>query len=191
MVDTLNELSMEGYVQGVDAHQLTQIMLNQSEYKIGIAPDDHDMLEYVCDAVAAREDISLVIDELDTWFPDSKTPPPDALVKIAMNGRHFDQDLFCITHRPVGIHRNIKSQAVFWIFPTLDETDCATIQKATRRPNLPQGIEPHMLQPTEVEQSTGHVLRTQVGRVSRTEAQILEFDLVTGKLYDSVESTSW
>lgn len=181
VIDSLGELARLGFVQGVDAETFRQTLLTRATYRIGIYPRDEAIFEWVCGAVAARHDITLAIEELDRWFPNTASQPPQELLDIALVGRHYGQSLVCVVHRPVTIHHSILSQAILWVFPMIDANDRRTVQMHSRRTNAPDGLDPGDLQVVETDVK-GNVLVTEVARVSLVDVQILHFDLRTGSL---------
>lgn len=182
VIDTLRELQQKGHVQSVTLDEMREIMLTKDSYRLGVYPEGEDQFDYVCEAVAARNDITLAIDEMDAWFPTSTHLPPQSLLNISLTGGHYGQELICITHRPSAIHHSIMSQGVLWIFPMYDANDCKSVMSHTRRPGNPNGINPQDVQPTELD-GRGWIVATNVARVSQTDIQVLEFNVREGKLY--------
>lgn len=183
VVDTLGEFAQRGFSHGVSVDEFRQILLTHDAYNVAVYPNGFDQLEYVCDAAAARRDITLAIDEMDVWCPSSVHTPPQSVLNMSLTGGHYNQTLMVITHRPAAIHHSIWSQGVIWVFPGYDARDCETIVRNTRRPNCLEGVDPSDLQPTRVDMR-GWIEAVEVARVSPTEVQILEFDLQTGILSD-------
>lgn len=182
VIDTLRELQQRGDVQAVTLEQMRDAMLKAESYSLGVYPQGQDQFEYVCDAVAARRDITLAIDEMDAWFPTSTHLPPQSLLNLSLTGGHYGQQLICITHRPSAIHHSIMSQGILWIFPMYDANDCKSVMSHTRRPGYPQGIDPQEIQPTELD-SNGWIVATHVARVSPVDVQVLEFNVRECRLF--------
>jgi len=183
VVDTLGEFAQRGFARGVIVEEFRQILLTQDSYQIAVYPEGEDQFAYVCEAAAARRDITLAIDELDAWCPTATHLPPRAVLNMALTGGHYNQTLIVITHRPASIHHSIWSQGVIWVFPMFDANDCATVVKHTRRPNLLEGVDPSGLQPTRTNYA-GWIEAVELARVSPTDAMLIEFDLQTGILVE-------
>ena len=181
VVDSLGELSRKGFVQGVTPDEFGRILTERETYAVGVYPDSDETFEWVCDAAAARSDITLAIDELDRWLPTTSHLPPQSLLDMSLTGGHYGQHLICIVHRPAGIHHAILSQSTVWVFPMFDANDRRTVQKHTARPNNPAGVDPGELAILESDER-GWTQRVEVARVSHTEVQHLAFDLRTGVL---------
>lgn len=181
VVDTLGELSAKGLVKGVTADTFKETLLNHPSYAVGIYPEYEELFEWVCDAAAAREDITLAIDEIDMWLPSAVHAPPQSLLNMSLTGGHYAQTLICVTHRPVSIHHSIMSQGVLWVFPMFDTGDRKKVIDYTSRPNCPGGIDPADLEVLDRNEH-GWIQAVQVARVSHEEVKVLAFDLRTGSL---------
>jgi hypothetical protein len=182
VIDTLRELQQRGDVQAVTLDEMREAMLRLDSYTLGVYPEGQEQFDYVCEAVAARRDITLAIDEMDAWFPTSTHLPPQSLLNLSLTGGHYGQQLICITHRPSAIHHSIMSQGVLWIFPMYDANDCKSVMSHTRRPGYPQGIDPQEIQPTELD-ANGWIVATHVARVSPVDVQVLEFNVRECRLF--------
>jgi hypothetical protein len=187
-VDTVGEFAARGFADRVSLDEYTDILLHSDATGAGFCvaarPEDFDDFAYICDGAAARPDVTLAIDEIDMWLPHNSMMPPRGVLNIATAGAHHGQSLLCVTHRPVSIHKSIKSQAVLWIFPVVDDTDRSTVLRDTRRLNHPQGVDPAQLEILRTN-DTGWIEAVQIARVDTSDVQLLDFDLHTGSLTES------
>lgn len=181
VVDTLGELSRMGFVEGVDIEGFRDALLSRASYAVGIYPRTEETFGWVCDACAARSNITLAVEELDRWCPTTAHAPPESLVHMALVGGHYGQSLYCVVHRPVAIHHSILSQAILWAFPMIDSNDRRTVMMHSRRTNAPDGLDPGNLQVVESDER-GYVQVTEVARIGHGDVQVLHFDLRTGSL---------
>lgn len=90
---------------------------------MSVAPLTPAQAEYVIAACAARESITLAIDELDYWYPSSTATLCFPLQALVRYGRHYDQTLIVTARRPQAVGREITSQAVLWCFPMQEPRD--------------------------------------------------------------------
>lgn len=181
VLDTLNELSSRGFVRGVDADEFQSTLLNQERYAVGIFPGDFERFAWVCEACAARRDITLAIDELDVWCPTTAHLPPQPLLNMSLTGGHYGQTLICITHRPVSIHHSILSQGILWVFPMFDANDRKTVMRHTTREGWPKGFDPVTLRTLRTNEQ-GHIKAVEVARITPTDVMVCAFDLESGEL---------
>lgn len=181
VIDTLGELSFDGFVEGVSPEEFRRVLLQSNTYHVGIAPHDADVLDWASQACAARRNITLAVDELDLWYPTAVSLPNHAINNIALTGRHYEQSFIGVVHRPSCVHHNILSQCTMWVFPMIDALDCQTVLRYSKRLNAPLGCDPSSLR--VLEYSGQHVVRTEVARVGREGLQVLDFNLVTGELH--------
>lgn len=181
IIDTLGEWSRKGIVEGVSPEVFCRVLLSSESYRVGIYPPDERIFDWACEACAARSNITLAIEEMDRWYPTTVNLPNQAILDMALIGRHYGQSLIGIVHRPSCIHHSILSQSILWCFPMIDALDRKTVADHSRRMNAPRGVDPGELQVTEYSPE-GYVLKTQVARVGRETVHVLEFDLKTGEL---------
>lgn len=157
-------------------------MLSEESYRLAVQPSDLETVEYVVNACAAREDITFYVEELDVWLPSYAQLPCEGLRNVALTGRHYNQTGVLVTHRPQNIHPILLSQSVMYVFPMIDARDRAAIQRHSKRPDVPSGIDPadlHILERDEVHRIT----RTELARIDRYGATFLEMTLPDGNLF--------
>jgi hypothetical protein len=187
-VDSLGEFAAKGFAQAVTLDEFTETLLRADatgeSYALAPRPSSYEDFEYICDGTAARHGTTLAIDEIDLWLPHNASMPPQGVLNMSLAGGHYDQTLMCVTHRPVTIHKSIKSQAVLWVFPMVDDTDCATVLKDTRRLRHPAGIDPADLDILRVDERDW-IEAVQIARVNTTSVQLLDFDIISGVLTES------
>lgn len=180
-VDSLGEFAARGFAQAVTLDEYTHILTTRDTYRVAVRPYDFESFTYICDGAAARHDVTLAIDEIDLWLPHNAMMPPQGVLNMSLTGGHYGQTLVCVTHRPVCIHKAIKSQAVLWVFPMVDAVDCKTVLGDTRRLSCPEGIDPSQLQILRSDER-GWIEAVEVARVDTTDVQLLSFDIRSGAL---------
>lgn len=181
IVDTGGEIAARGLVPAASVDTLRETMLSQESYRLACQPSDIETVEYIVDACAARSDITFMVDELDIWYPSYQNMPCEGLRNVALTGRHYGQTGILVTHRPQNIHPILLSQAVLFVFPMTDSRDREAVQRHSRRPSIPSGLDPAAL---EVLERDGLVVyRTQLARIDRYGAQILEMTLPDGCVF--------
>lgn len=187
-MDSLGEFAARGFAQAVSLDEFTTVLLRADttgeSYALAPRPASYEDFEYICDATAARHGTTLAVDEIDLWLPHNATMPPQGVLNMALAGGHYEQTLMCVTHRPVTIHKSIKSQAILWVFPMVDDRDCETVLRDTRRLRHPEGVDPADLDILRVNEQDW-IEAVQIARVTTTSVQLLDFDLDTGVLVES------
>jgi hypothetical protein len=178
VIDSIAENVQKGLLPEVDPEELRYIMRAEEAYRVAIVPETLEEVEWIADAVAARRNISLVVDEIDYWYPSSKHPVGRGFLNIARYGRHYNQQLVAVAREHSALHPSYRSQGILWVFPVRERGDVAYVQAVTG------GFQAHTLRVVQKD-SAGHILRTEVARIDGTEVRVCEFDLVASRLYSS------
>jgi hypothetical protein len=181
IIDTGGYLSQEGFAPCVSAEEAGRILLEEPTFRFAVQPPDLETVEWITDGCAARSDIVFMIDELDVWYPNTSFLPCAGLRNVALSGRHHNQTGVLVTHRPQNIHHVLLSQSVLYVFPMVDALDCAAVERSSKRPDCPGGLNPANLRILE-RNSVGYTVRTQVARVDRHAVRIFEMTLPSGDL---------
>ncbi len=179
VIDTLGEHTETGYVKPAETPEAFRQILLEADpdkpFRIGVYPGSESEFEWAVQAVAARRDIALFIDEIDYWYEDSRTTPSQALRNIVRYGRHDAQRLVVVARRPAAVHRSITAQSVLWVFPGITEpVDVEYIHKVAPELDMSSLV---------VRETKGEFkIVTDVARVEDGKVTVWRFNLETGKL---------
>jgi len=182
IVDTGGELTMRGCAPGVSLDDFANILLTRETYRVAVQPSHVEEMEWVADACAARRDVVLYIDELDVWYPSYASLPCEGLRNMALTGRHYDQTVILVTHRPQNIHPILLSQSVLHVFPMTDARDRAAVRRHSTRPDLPGGLDPGALRVMERD-AEGRTTLTEGARVDRHKVQVYTMRMPSGETF--------
>jgi hypothetical protein len=178
VVDSVAEYAQTGLLPEVDPDQLRTLMTSDNPYRCAIVPDDIEEVHWIENAIAARRDVTLVIDEIDVWYPSSVHPVGEGIFHIARYGRHYNQRLITVAREHRALHPCYRSQGILWVFPLRERGDVRYVEEVTGG-----RVDARSLR---VLQTDGrHIIRTELARVDGTDVTICEFDLTNLKLYSS------
>lgn len=181
IVDTGGWLAASGFAPRASFDDAARLLANAPSYRFAAGPTCVEDAEWLIDAAAARWDTTLLVDELDVWYPTYGHLPCVGLRNIALTGRHYGQTGVVVTHRPQNIHPILLSQSVLYVFPMTDSRDCAAVVQHSRRAGAPDGLDPASLSILETD-AQGRTLKTQVARVDRHGVSIYVLSLPSGDL---------
>jgi energy-coupling factor transporter ATP-binding protein EcfA2 len=183
IVDTGGWLAASGFAARASLEDAADAFRAAPSYRIAVNPSSAAEVEWLIDACAARWDTTVLVDELDVWYPTHAHLPCAGLRNIALTGRHYGQTAILVSHRPQNVHPILLSQSVLYVFPMTDSRDCRAVQQHSRRASCPDGVDPAGLAVVESD-TDGRTLQTEVARIDRHGARRLVLSLPSGLLTD-------
>ena len=174
VLDTLAEHSVNGYAEEVTLEDMAYLVKHGKAYRVGVVPDSIEYVGWICDWAAARRGLTLFIDEIDYWYPQSTNLPCKGILDLARYGRHYAQTLVVVARQPAAVHPSYRGEGCLWIFPMRGRGARAYVR------DVAGGFDPYALKVLDMEGE--HILRSQVACVDGTTLKAYIFDLVSGEL---------
>lgn len=113
MREFTNPENPDKYIEGTHVDSW-EALRESKDCRIVYSPLDldsgEDTIEAVCTLAEGYRDITIGIDELDSYLGGSRVSCPSALYRCAMYGRHFNVSIIAIARRPMNLPINLTSQ---------------------------------------------------------------------------------